>query len=152
MVVAVCLLVKIPEQVEWFDTHVGSVQTTLQQAPEVLHAVSVDPLPDIGFSVVDDFMIVFGLQPVVALEFVGEQLGTSLYVATNKPLELFFFGVFVTTAVRTSPPRSRTPATMVLSTGPRPWIFSRRFFLCMLRAFAANEGLISLYLSGKFIK
>ena len=55
MVVAVCLLVKIPEQVEWFDTHVGSVQTTLQQAPEVLHAVSVDPLPDIGFSVVDDF-------------------------------------------------------------------------------------------------
>ena len=83
MVVAVCLLVKIPEQVEWFNTHVGSVQATLQQAPEVLHAVSVAPLPDIGFSVVDDFMIVVGLQPVVALEFVGEQLGTSLYVATN---------------------------------------------------------------------
>jgi len=36
------LLIQAPEQVERLDAHVGSMYTTLQQAPEVLQAIRVD--------------------------------------------------------------------------------------------------------------
>lgn len=42
VIVAKRLLVKVAEQVERFDRHLGSFQTALQKTPEVLKAVRVD--------------------------------------------------------------------------------------------------------------
>jgi len=52
------LFVEVPEQVKWFDRNVGPMQPTLQEAPKVFHAVSVDAAVDVFYSVVDDGVLV----------------------------------------------------------------------------------------------
>ena len=96
-------------------------------------------------------MIVVGLQPVVALEFVGEQLGTSLYVATNKPLELFFSAFRHNRGTDFAAPfKDASDDGLINRTASMDLLAA--FLLVHVAGLAANEGLISLYLSGKFIK
>jgi hypothetical protein len=46
VVVAERLFIKITEQVKRFHAHVGTVQSALQRAPEVLHCVGVNSSPE----------------------------------------------------------------------------------------------------------
>jgi hypothetical protein len=50
------LLVKVTEQMERFDRHVGATDGALQERPEVLAVVGVDLAVHVGFSVVDDLI------------------------------------------------------------------------------------------------
>ena len=61
------LLIDVAEQVEGLSADVGSCQAALEQAPEVLHPVSVDGAPDVFFGVVDDLVGIVGSQPVIAI-------------------------------------------------------------------------------------
>lgn len=43
IVVTEALLVQIAKEVEWLDTHIGTVDTALQQAPEVFQPIAMNP-------------------------------------------------------------------------------------------------------------
>ena len=55
VVVTEYLFVDIPEQVEWLDGDVRSLQPALEQAPEVLASVRVDLPVDIALGVVQNW-------------------------------------------------------------------------------------------------
>jgi len=57
IVEAESLFVNIAEQVIRFHRNVGSVDTTLQQAPEVLHAVGVNLPVNVGFGMVNNLVL-----------------------------------------------------------------------------------------------
>lgn len=58
IVIAESLFVKVPEQMERLNTDVGSVQTTLQETPEVLHCVRVNGPVRILDCVIDNGVLV----------------------------------------------------------------------------------------------
>src|SRR4051812_21526166 len=53
------LLIDIAEEVKWLNTDVGSVQATLQQAPEILRAICMNVAFNISESMVDYLMSKF---------------------------------------------------------------------------------------------
>ena len=55
------LFIQIPEQVERLHADVSSLESTLEQGPEILAAVRVDGAIDVGFGVVDDLVDVAAL-------------------------------------------------------------------------------------------
>lgn len=63
------LFVQIAEQVELFNANVGALQSALEQAPEVLKAVSVHATVNVAFRVVNDLV----LEPLVLEQVVGIQ-------------------------------------------------------------------------------
>lgn len=77
------LFIDVPEQVERLDTDVRSVQSALQQAPEVFHAVRMDLSLDIGFRVIDNLVRVILAQSKVGNHFVRVQMGTRFNVLMN---------------------------------------------------------------------
>ena len=58
------LFIEIPEQVEWFNTHVRPVDAALQQTPEILKPVGVNVSVHVGYRVVNNLMLKF-VQPFV---------------------------------------------------------------------------------------
>src|SRR5438105_4460646 len=81
------LLVKIAEQMERFDRHVGTLDGALQEAPEVLAAIGVDFAVHVGFGVVDHAMGVVGVQPVIRQEKVSVDLRTATDVRADVGLQ-----------------------------------------------------------------
>ena len=133
VVVAENLLVNIAEQVEWFDRNVGPAQAAFQQPPEVLDPVGVNVAVDVGLHVIDDFVVIVGLEPEVGLQLVGEDVSALLDVlfGTRVPRLLS-----ATTIALILPPRCKMPCTPVLSEYPPPLPSSARALrsLCMFRA------------------
>ena len=103
-VVAECLFVDIPEQVERLNADVGPVQATLQETPEVLHRVRVDVSIYVLNGVVDYGVLVFVLQTVVGLQGIAENRGTGFDALPNDWLEfLLGTGRYVTGDNLTAP-------------------------------------------------
>ena len=60
------LLIDVTKQVEWFHANVRAVQSALQEAPKVLHAVSVNVSTHVLLCMVNDLMRVLAVHlPVV---------------------------------------------------------------------------------------
>jgi hypothetical protein len=57
IVVAKRLLIQIPKQVKWLDAHVGTVQSTLQERPEIFKAVGVYLSVNVCNGVVNHFVL-----------------------------------------------------------------------------------------------
>lgn len=76
IVVAESLFVDVAEEMIGFHADVGSVQSALQQAPKVLHRVCVNIAVDVFDGVIDDGVLVVGLQAVIGLQFVAEDRGS----------------------------------------------------------------------------
>jgi hypothetical protein len=76
IVVAICLLVQIAEQVEWFDAYVCAIDTALQQAPEIFKAVCMDVAFYILNGMVNYLMRVVASEPVIGQERIGVESGT----------------------------------------------------------------------------
>jgi hypothetical protein len=74
------LLVDVAEQVERFHTDIGPVQATLQQTPEIFHAVGVSIFVSVFNRVIDDGMLVILRQAVIRKQLVGEDRCASLDV------------------------------------------------------------------------
>lgn len=87
------LLVDIAEQMERFHADVGSVQSTLQETPEVFHPVSVDVSVCVLHGVIDDGVLIVALQSIVRKKFIGEDCATSFHVITNLFLKFFLLTV-----------------------------------------------------------
>jgi len=79
--------------VERFDADVCSVQAALQQAPEIFHRVCVNIAVHVLNGVIDDGVLVVGLQPVIRFQFVREDGRASFHMLTNVLLNSLLFAV-----------------------------------------------------------
>jgi hypothetical protein len=82
------LFVNVAEQVVRLDRNVGSIDTALEQAPEIFQTVSVDILPNVLDSVIHNLMGVFFTQAVIGLQRVGVQRGLWFNVIADQGLKL----------------------------------------------------------------
>ena len=69
------LFVQIAEKVERLNRNIRAVNTTFQEAPEILKLVRMDLPAHILYGVVHDFMLKF-IEAVLGLQGVREQRGT----------------------------------------------------------------------------
>src|SRR5260370_16824535 len=84
LVVAVHLFVEIPEHVEWLDTDVGSLQSTLEQAPKILQSVCVDLPVNIAFRMVYNLVRkILLFQSLIGQKRIGIDRALSFYVSAN---------------------------------------------------------------------
>ena len=86
------LLIQVPEQVERLHAHIGATQAALQQAPEVLHTVSVDLPVDVLDGMVNYLMLEF-VQALIGLKGIGIESGPSLNVLPYFRLKSAFLAV-----------------------------------------------------------
>jgi hypothetical protein len=86
------LLIDVSKQIERLDADVGSVQTTLKQAPEVLQSIGVHLAIHITLGMVDDIMRVIGAEPKVGDGFVGVHMGTGFNVVPLLGTRVMYFG------------------------------------------------------------
>ena len=89
VVIPEALFIQVPEQMERLNADVGPVESTLQQAPEVLHGVRVDVAIHILYGVIYDSVLVFRLQPIVGFQFVAEDRGASFNPFPDDGLQFF---------------------------------------------------------------
>src|ERR1700722_4707945 len=68
---------------ERFNTHIGTADRALQEAPEVLHAVSVDVAVNVALSVVNDLVRIVRIQRVVREKFIGHDFRSAPNVLAN---------------------------------------------------------------------
>ena len=92
MVEAESLFVQITEQVERFDRNVGSVDTSLQETPEVFESVGVNVPFRVLLRVVDYFVGILQTKPTVGIESVGEHFRPWRYFLANLRLKDAFLG------------------------------------------------------------
>src|SRR5438445_7965136 len=80
------LLVNVTEQMERFYSNVGSAESTLQERPKILHALSVYLPVNVFLKMIDDFMVVIWREVNVARVFIGHDSGASLNKITHGSL------------------------------------------------------------------
>ena len=93
VIVAKHLLVEITEKVKRLHADIGSIDPTLQEAPEVLDAVSVDVIPDVGFGVVDNHVDVNFAQALVGTQCIAVKRSSDFYIGLNMLLQHFLLAV-----------------------------------------------------------
>src|SRR5437879_6009152 len=76
---------------EWFNANVGSVNTPLEQAPEILKAVGMYSPVNVCLCVVDHLMGVLRAQPIVTSQIIAVQIRPSFHVAFNEGVQIFLF-------------------------------------------------------------
>lgn len=69
-VVAEYLLIKVAEQMKWLDADIGSLQSTLQQTPEIFESVGVDLSMNISLGMIDNLMSIVSRQESIRAEVV----------------------------------------------------------------------------------
>src|SRR5208282_2516435 len=75
------LLIQIPEEVEGFHAHVGSLNSTLQEAPEVFESVGVNLPVYVFLGVVNYLMLeILMLQALIGEQRIGVDRAVSLDV------------------------------------------------------------------------
>jgi hypothetical protein len=83
LVVSKGLLVQVAEQMEGFDTDVGSLQSPLQQRPEVLNAISMYVTFNILFGMIDELVNIIFLKAGIGCQFVSEHFGTRFNIRAH---------------------------------------------------------------------
>src|SRR6202521_185912 len=82
------LFVNVAEQVVRLHGHVGSVDSALQQTPEVLKPVSVDVFADVLNRMIHNLMGVFFAKAVIGLQRVAVECGLRFDVLADQRLQL----------------------------------------------------------------
>src|SRR5919106_6199964 len=83
VIVPITLFIKIPEEMEWFNTDISAFDGSLYQAPEVLNTVGVNLAPDILFGVVNHFMDKLILQVGIGAKCIGVDAGTRIHILSD---------------------------------------------------------------------
>ena len=82
------LFVEITEKMEWFDAHVGSLESALEETPKVFESVGVDLSVNVAFGVVHDFVHEsFFAQPLVGHERIGVDRASRLDVGFDVSMQ-----------------------------------------------------------------
>ena len=110
IVVPKYLLIEITKQMEWFNTNVGSLESTLYQTPEVLQPISVYLPVHITLCMIDNLMDVFFVQSQIGVAIIGIEVRTifdvifyqsmqSVTLSVLKNLSSYFAAAFQNSAV-----------------------------------------------------
>ena len=83
---SVSLLIQVTEQMIRLDLDIGPAQRTLQEAPEILHAVGVDQAVNVSLGVVDDLVLVGLVESLVAAKLIRVDGRTGLDVLADVAL------------------------------------------------------------------
>src|SRR5580693_2059615 len=78
---------------KWLNTNVGPANRSLEQAPKVFQSVCVDIAANVFPRVVNRFMDVILIQPVVRLQGIGKNMRAFLDVLADCSLNGLRFGV-----------------------------------------------------------
>ena len=73
VVVAERLFVKVTEQMEWLDTYIGSLDSAVQEAPEVFEVVAVEAPVQVGNRMAYNLVRVLCVQIAVGWQFIVEK-------------------------------------------------------------------------------
>src|SRR2546426_996192 len=73
---------------ERLNTDIGPAKSSLQKALEVFESVGVNCSVYVGFRVIDDFVSVLGLKPVVGLQSIGIQSRSRSHIAADLSLKV----------------------------------------------------------------
>src|SRR5579862_5573894 len=88
-VVAEYLLIQVAEQMERLYAHIGSLEATLEQAPEILHPIGVNAPVNVTFRVINDFVSVALLsESHVGHERIGVDMAARCDVLLNLSLNV----------------------------------------------------------------
>jgi hypothetical protein len=93
IVVAKCLFINVPEQVERLNANVGASETPLQETPEVLQPVGMNLPINVRLGVIDDLVRKLLTQAPVGKQFVGIDIRSLTHVLLNERLESIFLAV-----------------------------------------------------------
>jgi nitrilase len=93
VVVTESLLIEVAEEMKRFDAHIGSVDTALQQRPEVFKAVGVDAPVHIFNGVVHNLVRVGSGESFVGQQGVGVESRTRFHMLLDFSLESGFLAV-----------------------------------------------------------
>jgi hypothetical protein len=151
VVVAKCLFIDIPEQVEGADTNVGAMQTTLQETPEVLNRVGVDIAVHILHGVVDDGVLILVFKPVVRLQFISEDRGSGFDVLADLLLQ-FRLAAVINDHCPHIPVTFNHAEDYGLILSTRASDDALPFRLVHVSGLAADESFINLDLATEFIE
>lgn len=88
------LFVQITKQMKRFNTNIGAANATLEQAPEVFHAVRVDIAANIFAGVVNRFMNIVRVQAIIGAKRVGVNVRSGFNVLANLALYRGAFRIF----------------------------------------------------------
>lgn|SRR5579864_322630 len=86
IVEAKTLFVQIPEQVERLDAHIGSVQISLKQAPEIFESVRMHSAIDVPLTVVHDLMDEVFRNVAIRSHVIGEQERPDVHMLCDERL------------------------------------------------------------------
>jgi len=142
------LFVDVAEEMEGFDANVSSVQATLEQAPKVLHPVSVHVVVHVLHGVVDDGVLVVGIQSVIGKQFIGEDGRARFDVFTDLLLKFLLAAIlynhrpYVSAALHHSHDNN-----LVFSASPGDDALTLR--LMHIAGLAADEGFVDLNLAAQ---
>src|ERR1700730_6814830 len=94
VVVAEHLFIQVAEQMEWLDAYVCSLESTLNQAPEVFQSVGMDLPVNVLFGMVDNLVLkALLLQSHVGHERIGIDRAARFDVGANVGLQKMFFAI-----------------------------------------------------------
>lgn len=87
------LFVDVAKQMKGFHADVGTVESTLQETPEVLHAIGVNIPVRVLYGVIDDCVLIVTLQTFIRFQLVTEDGRSSFDLFVYVLLEFFLFAV-----------------------------------------------------------
>ena len=88
------LFVQIPEQMELFHAHIGSLESALEQTPEVFKSVGVDLPINVFFGMVNDLVLESLLsESLIGHERIGVDRAASFDVSANLSLQGVLFAI-----------------------------------------------------------
>src|SRR5579863_1378971 len=86
------LLIDVGLQVRGIDTHVSSLQSALEQTPEILHTVRMNSAFNVAFQVIDDLMREgAGRQALIPVVLIGVQRGPHLHIRHDIRMKFVVF-------------------------------------------------------------
>jgi hypothetical protein len=77
------LLIEVTEEMEWFNANIGSLNSTLLQAPEVFKTVGVNLSSHVGDGMIYSLMLILLAQPPITGEGIGIDESAILNVLDN---------------------------------------------------------------------
>jgi len=151
-IVAVGFLVEIPEEVKRLNADVGSFDGPLQEAPEILNAVGVNPATNVFMGMVDHFMEITGIEASIGAVSVGVDGGAGHHVPPYLWRKGATTGVWNNLGLHRAMTIGAVPFKQShdgsFADGPASLDYLFPFGLVHVTGFAADESFVSLNLTG----
>jgi hypothetical protein len=129
------LFIEISEKMERLNAHVGSIDGTFQEAPEVFQSIRVNVAIDVLFRMVNNLVSVFGFQTIVGPERIGVDFHSDRNLLADATLKFAFLSRAHHRRADLPGPEFKQSKQPLCPSARVPQMFSMRLPTCMCRAF-----------------